>query len=181
MLSSVAWCDHFYNCFPIFVTTMITGRDHDVCQGSPSRRRRSTFTRWRMLSLTVTARRLYTGGSRKEEAPRERDLPSPPPRDIKPENLLLDVGGNIKIADFGWSVHAPNSRRATMCGTLDYLPPEMIEGSMHDEKVGSRSKSRKNIGSTSRTIIFYLPGGPLEPGSPNLRVPSRQASLRGRV
>jgi len=56
-------------------------------------------------------------------------------RDIKPENLLLDVSGNIKIADFGWSVHAPNSRRATMCGTLDYLPPEMIEGSMHDETV----------------------------------------------
>jgi len=56
-------------------------------------------------------------------------------RDIKPENLLLDVSGNIKIADFGWSVHAPNSRRATMCGTLDYLPPEMIEGAMHDEKV----------------------------------------------
>ena len=22
-----------------------------------------------------------------------------------------------------------------MCGTLDYLPPEMIEGKMHDEKV----------------------------------------------
>lgn len=27
------------------------------------------------------------------------------------------------------------SRRTTLCGTLDYLPPEMIEGRMHDEKV----------------------------------------------
>ena len=26
-------------------------------------------------------------------------------------------------------------RRGTLCGTLDYLPPEMIEGKMHDEKV----------------------------------------------
>ena len=26
-------------------------------------------------------------------------------------------------------------RRTTLCGTLDYLPPEMIEGREHDEKV----------------------------------------------
>lgn len=32
--------------------------------------------------------------------------------------------GELKIADFGWSVHTFNRRR-TMCGTLDYLPPEM--------------------------------------------------------
>lgn len=56
-------------------------------------------------------------------------------RDIKPENLLLGMQGDLKIADFGWSVHAPNSRRKTMCGTLDYLPPEMVEGSYHDSKV----------------------------------------------
>jgi serine/threonine protein kinase len=32
--------------------------------------------------------------------------------------------GELKIADFGWSVHT-SSRRRTLCGTLDYLPPEM--------------------------------------------------------
>ncbi|KAL9130483.1 MAG: hypothetical protein Q9217_001355 [Psora testacea] len=48
-------------------------------------------------------------------------------RDIKPENILVGIHGEIKISDFGWSVHAPSNRRNTMCGTLDYLPPEMIK------------------------------------------------------
>jgi aurora kinase len=47
-------------------------------------------------------------------------------RDIKPENILVGLHGEIKISDFGWSVHAPNNRRKTLCGTLDYLPPEMV-------------------------------------------------------
>ena len=33
------------------------------------------------------------------------------------------------------SVHAPNSRRKTLCGTLDYLPPERVEGAPHDASV----------------------------------------------
>jgi aurora kinase len=53
-------------------------------------------------------------------------------RDIKPENILVGVHGEIKISDFGWSVHAPNNRRNTMCGTLDYLPPEMLRGGGKD-------------------------------------------------
>lgn len=59
-------------------------------------------------------------------------------RDIKPENILVGIHGEIKISDFGWSVHAPNSRRKTMCGTLDYLPPEMVKPSgdnYYNEKV----------------------------------------------
>ncbi|KAJ4405539.1 spindle assembly checkpoint kinase [Gnomoniopsis sp. IMI 355080] len=60
-------------------------------------------------------------------------------RDIKPENILVGIHDEIKISDFGWSVHAPNKRRATLCGTLDYLPPEMIKSgsrdNTYDEKV----------------------------------------------
>ena len=56
-------------------------------------------------------------------------------RDIKPENLLIGFNGEIKLADFGWSIHTPSARRVTLCGTLDYLPPEMVEGREHDERV----------------------------------------------
>lgn len=51
-------------------------------------------------------------------------------RDIKPENLLLSKG-KIKIADFGWSIYTKR-KRETVCGTLDYLPPEMVLGETHD-------------------------------------------------
>ncbi|XP_055852324.1 aurora kinase C [Episyrphus balteatus] len=56
-------------------------------------------------------------------------------RDIKPENLLLGYKGELKIADFGWSVHEPNSMRTTLCGTLDYLPPEMVQAKPHTKNV----------------------------------------------
>lgn len=43
---------------------------------------------------------------------------------------------DLKIADFGWSVHTGGeSRRQTLCGTLDYLPPEMIESKDHTSAV----------------------------------------------
>ncbi|VDL93900.1 unnamed protein product [Schistocephalus solidus] len=56
-------------------------------------------------------------------------------RDIKPENLLIGFYHELKLADFGWSVHAPSLKRRTMCGTIDYLPPEMLLTQSHNERV----------------------------------------------
>ncbi|KAG0206582.1 hypothetical protein BGX28_002018 [Mortierella sp. GBA30] len=57
-------------------------------------------------------------------------------RDIKPENILVGLNGELKISDFGWSIHTPaSSRRQTFCGTLDYLPPEIVEGRHHSKHV----------------------------------------------
>ena len=54
-------------------------------------------------------------------------------RDLKPENLLNSFGV-IKLADFGWSVFAPEhgNKRKTFCGTMDYVPPEMVQGEKYD-------------------------------------------------
>lgn len=41
----------------------------------------------------------------------------------------------VKLCDFGWSVHLDEKRRKTVCGTLQYLAPEMVIDRQYDEKV----------------------------------------------
>lgn len=55
-------------------------------------------------------------------------------RDLKPENLLMFENEIVKLTDFGWSAEF-NDVRNTFCGTQEYLSPEMIEGTGHDEKL----------------------------------------------
>jgi serine/threonine protein kinase len=48
---------------------------------------------------------------------------------LKPENLLLDKDGNIRIADFGMAVLEPKGRLLeTSCGSPHYASPEIVAG-----------------------------------------------------
>ena len=56
-------------------------------------------------------------------------------RDLKAENILFNNEGNLKLADFGLCSFIKDGQpQSTMCGSPNYVAPEIIEKKLYDGK-----------------------------------------------
>ncbi|ALC47605.1 Pka-C1 [Drosophila busckii] len=55
-------------------------------------------------------------------------------RDLKPENICIDRTGYLKVTDFGFAKKV-ETRTMTLCGTPEYLPPEIIQSKPYGTSV----------------------------------------------
>ena len=82
-------------------------------------------------------------------------------RDLKPENILMDKDGHIKITDFGLSkiLDDINDKAFTLCGTPQYIAPEVIYKKGYDKGVDWWSLGCVLYEMLTGALPFYIPSG----------------------
>lgn len=98
-------------------------------------------------------------------------------RDLKPENCLLDTDGHVVLTDFGLSKVSVDEKTNTVCGTVEYMAPEVLMEMHYDQTVdwwslgvlmydmltgsppfggGNRKKTMENILKKKLNLPYYL-------------------------
>lgn len=80
-------------------------------------------------------------------------------RDLKPENIMIDFSGYLKITDFGFC-KLIKDRTYTLCGTPEYIAPEIIQNKGYGQSVDWWSFG---------ILVFEMSSGysPFSVGDPN--------------